>query len=454
MLEILEKQKEFFNTHATMDVNFRLAQLKKLKSQISVYYEQICAAFVKDLNKHEFDVVSTELGLVMKELNFMLKNLKKLSKPKRVRTSLVNMPSKGYLVYQPYGTVLVAAPWNYPFQLTLIPVIGAIAGGNTVVVKPSRNTPNITRVIKKIFDVFDDNYVYVVTKNEEIETLLDERFDFIFYTGSPAMGRTLMEKQAKYLTPMVLELGGKSPCIIDKDADILTSAKRVVWGKFLNAGQTCVAPDYILLHSSIKDQWLECARNYVEQFYYTEGKLKPDFVKIINKQNLERLQGLIEENKIFFGGKVDGERLEPTILTGVTLNDKIMQEEVFGPIMPVIEFEDLDKELARLEREEKTLATYYFGQTKENIEKIKNKCRFGGGCINDVIMHICEEKLPFGGLGNSGVGSYHGKQTFYTFTHKKSILQKSPNGELNVKYPPINKSKLNLTKTLFGIRNK
>ncbi|MBQ9792969.1 MAG: aldehyde dehydrogenase family protein [Clostridia bacterium] len=454
MLEILEKQKEFFNSHATVDVNFRLAQLKKLKSQINVYYDQICSAFLKDLNKHEYDVVSTELGLVMKELNFMLRNLKRLAKPKRVCTSIINMPSKGYKVYQPYGTVLVAAPWNYPFQLTLIPTIGAMAAGNTVVIKPSRNTPNVTKVIKKIFDVFDDSYAYVVTKENEIENLLDERFDFIFYTGSPNKARELMEKQSKYLTPMVLELGGKSPCIVDSDADILASAKRVIWGKFLNAGQTCVAPDYVLLHSSIKDQWLECAKNYIEQFYYEDGKLKKDFVKIVNQKNMERLKGLIDTSKIFFGGKVEGEKLEPTILENVKYEDKVMQEEIFGPIMPVIEFDDLDKELDKIDRGEKTLALYYFGQSKEKINRIKNNCRYGGGCINDTIMHLCEEGLPFGGLGNSGMGSYHGKQTFYTFSHEKSVLQKSPTGELNIKYPPINNKKLSLTKFIFRIKTK
>jgi len=451
MLDILKKQREFFKTNSTLDVNFRLTQLKRLKAQIKIYYEQICEAFVKDLNKHEYDVVSTELGLVMEELNYMIKHLKHLAKPKRVRTSIINFPSKGYKVYQPYGTVLVAAPWNYPFQLTLVPVIGAMAGGNTVVVKPSRNTPNVTKVIKKIFDIFDDSYVYVVRKEEEINVLLDQRFDFIFYTGSPDMGRTLVEKQSKFLTPMVLELGGKSPCIIDKDADIVTSAKRVVWGKYLNAGQTCVAPDYVLIHSSIKEQWLEVAKNFIEKFYYTEGKLNEDFVKIVNSKNLERLQGLIDEKKVVFGGKVDGERLEPTILDGVTKEDKIMQEEVFGPIMPVIEFEDLNAELDLLEDSEKTLAMYYFGQDKKKFELIKNHCRFGGGCINDVIMHVCEKHLPFGGLGNSGMGSYHGKRTFYTFTHEKSVLQKSATSELDIKYPPANDKKLKLTKFIFKI---
>ena len=451
MLEILEKQKEFYKTKTTLDVNFRILQLKRLKMQINAYYEQICVAFKKDLNKNEFDVVSTELGMVMNELNYMIKNLKRLSRPKRVLTSLINFPSKGYKIYDPYGSVLVASPWNYPLQLTLIPVIGAMAGGNTVVVKPSRNTPNVTQVIKKIFDIFDDNYVYVVTKEEEINLLFDEKFDFIFYTGSPNKAKELMEKQSKFLTPMILELGGKSPCIIDSDADIETSAKRVVWGKFLNAGQTCVAPDYILLNSSIKDVWLEKAKEYIEKFYYIDGNLSDDFVKIINQKNLDRLVGLIDKNKIYFGGNTFKDKLEPTILTGVTREDKIMQEEIFGPIMPVVEFDDLNQELKIIEDMEKPLAFYYFGSDKEKIEKIKNSCRFGGGCINDVIMHLTEERLPFGGVGNSGMGSYHGKKTFYAFTHEKSVLQKNK-FEMDLKYPPQDNKKLKFLKKFLRIK--
>lgn len=451
MLEILKKQKEFYNTKTTLDVNYRLLQLKRLKLQMKVYYNQICEAFKKDLNKSEFDVVSTELGIVTTELNYMIKHLKSLAKPKKVLTSLMNFPSKGYKIYDPYGSVLVAAPWNYPFQLTLVPVIGAMAGGNTVVIKPSRNTPNITQVIKKMFDIFDDSYVYVVTKEEEINALFDENFDFIFYTGSPNKARELMEKQSKYLTPMILELGGKSPCIVDEDADIETSAKRVVWGKFLNAGQTCVAPDYILLHSSIKDVWLEKAKEYIQKFYYVDENLNDNFVKVINNKNLERLQGLIDKNKIYCGGNVYGNKLEPTILTGVTREDKVMQEEIFGPIMPVIEFDDFNQELKIIEGLDKPLAFYYFGNDKEKIEKVKRTCRFGGGCINDVIMHLTEERLPFGGLGNSGMGSYHGKKTFYAFTHEKSVLQKGK-FELDLKYPPQSSGKLKFMKKFLKIK--
>lgn len=450
MLEILTKQKEFFLTNTTLDVDFRLSQLKKLKSQIKVYYDQLLKAFKQDLNKGEFDVVCTELSVVMSELNYMLRHLKGLARPKRVITNLINLFSTGYKIREPYGNVLVAAPWNYPFQLTLVPVIGAMAGGNTVMVKPSRNTPNITKVIKKIFDVFDDNYVYVITKEEEINELFDEKFDLIFYTGSKAKATELMQKQAKYLTPLILELGGKSPCIVDADADIETSAKRVVWGKFLNGGQTCVAPDYVLLHSNIKEVWLEKAKEYIEQFYYQDENLSKDFVKIVNQKNLDRIINLIDKNKVFYGGNIVNGTLEPTILNNVSRQDKVMQEEIFGPILPVIEFDDLDQELEILRKLDKPLAFYYFGNEKEKINKILTTYSFGGGCINDTIMHFVEESLPFGGVGMSGMGKYHGKNTFYAFTHVKGILRKSKK-ELNLKYPPASKGKVNFLKKFFKI---
>ncbi len=453
MLEILEKQKKFFKTNTTLSVKFRLTQLKRLKTQLYAYHDRICKAFKKDLNKNEYDVVSTEIGLVMNEINTAIKHLKHWAKPKRVWSSIINFPAKAYKHYDPYGCVLVAAPWNYPFQLTMIPVIGAIAGGNTVVVKPSRSTPNVTEIIKKIFNIFDDDYVYIVTKDEEIEQLFDQPFDFIFYTGSPKQARDLAKKQAQYLTPMVLELGGKSPCIVDKDADIEASARRVVWGKFLNAGQTCVAPDYVLLHKDIKELWLQYARDYIKNFYYDGETLRKDFVKIINEKNLKRITKLLGENHIFCGGDVVREQtLEPTILTEVTRDNAVMQEEVFGPVMPVLDFEDLDEELKVIDELDRPLAFYYFGTDKKNIKKVKTVARFGGGCINDTIMHISEEHLPFGGVGNSGMGSYHGKQTFLTFTHEKSVLQKYPKAEIKLKYPPTDDKKLKLTKFIFRIK--
>lgn len=451
MLNIIEKQKNYFNSHATLSVSFRVLQLKRLRLQIKAYYDQIITAFSKDLNKKEFDVVVTEIGLVMMEINFMIKHLKGFAKPKKVRTSILNFPSKGIKVREPYGCVLIASPWNYPFQLTMIPVLSAIAGGNTIVVKPSRSTPNVTNVIKKMLSIFDEEYVYVVTKEDEINQLFDSRFDFIFYTGSLNKARELMQKQSHYLTPMILELGGKSPCIVDSDANVDLSAKRIVWGKFLNAGQTCVAPDYVLLHSSIKEQWLESAKKYIQKFYYEGEELSNDFVKIINKSALERLQSLIEPKKIYLGGKAYGQVLEPTIMIDVKKDDKVMQEEIFGPIMPVIEFTDFEEEMKQLSKEEHPLAFYYFGNDKDKVEKAKMFLGYGGGCINDTVVHLSEKNLPFGGFGNSGMGIYHGKQSFLSFTHEKSILLKSNKLDINLKYPPASQRKVNFIKKIFRI---
>ena len=455
--KVVARQRAFFATNKTLDVNFRLLQLKRLRLQIKAYYDQICAAFRTDLNKLEFDVVLTELGLVMKEINYMISNLVSLTKPKRVRTSFANFPSKGYVLHDPYGVTLIASPWNYPLQLTLIPLIGAIGGGNTVVIKPSRNTPNITKVIKKMLSIFDEDYVYVVTKEDEIESIFDTKFDFIFYTGSPKMARELAEKQAKYLTPMILELGGKSPCIVDKDANIDLSAKRIVWGKFLNAGQTCVAPDYVLVHSDIKDKFVEAAKKWVKKFYYEHhlGSEKDEFltsfVKIAKKSDVSRLQNLIKNGNIECGGKTHGQIIEPTILSDVSWNDEIMQEEVFGPIMPVLTFDDLDEVIEKFRNMDKPLALYYFGKDKESIAKIKSQVAFGGGCINDTIMHLSEEKLPFGGVGNSGMGNYHGAKTFYAFTREKSVLEKGLWLDINLRYPQGTPRKIKKVKKYFKI---
>lgn len=455
--KVVARQRAFFATNKTLDINFRLLQLKRLRLQIKAYYDQICVAFRTDLNKLEFDVVLTELGLVMKEINFMIANLASLSKPKRIHTSFANFPSKGYVLHDPYGTTLIASPWNYPLQLTLIPLIGAIAGGNTVVIKPSRNAPNITKVIKKMLSIFDEDYVYVVTKEDEIESIFDTKFDFIFYTGSPKMARELATKQAKYLTPMILELGGKSPCIVDKDANIDLSAKRIVWGKFLNAGQTCVAPDYVLVHSDVKEKFVECAKKWVKKFYYEhhlgadKDEFLTSFVKVAKKSDVARLQNLIKNANIECGGKTHGQIIEPTILTDVSWNDEIMQEEVFGPVMPVLTFDDLDEVIEKFRNMDKPLALYYFGKDKECIAKIKSQVAFGGGCINDTIMHLSEEKLPFGGVGNSGMGNYHGAKTFYAFTREKSVLEKGLWLDINLRYPQGTPRKIKRVKKYFKI---
>lgn len=448
--KIVEKQKKFFNTHKTLDVNFRILQLKRLKLQIRAYYEQILSAFVTDMNKKEFDVVSTEVGLIMSEINYMVKHLKSLSKEKKKGVSLMNFPGKIEIIREPYGVVCICSPWNYPLHLAFMPLVGAIAGGNTVILKPSRKTPNVTEVIKKMLSIFDDEYVYVVTNEKEIEELFSTKFDYIFYTGSKIKAQELMEKQASFLTPMTLELGGKSPAIIDKDAKIDISAKRTIWGKFVNGGQTCIAPDYVLLHSSIKDKWLESAVKYIKKFYYKgEGELSDNYVKYMG--NMENLTQKIDKEKIYFGGNIYKDKLEPTILTNVTRNDEIMKEEIFASVLPVIEFDDLDKELKILQDLDKPLALYYFGEDKESIYKVKNYVSFGNGAINDTVIHIGEHNLPFGGVGASGIGSYHAKKSFETFTHEKGILKKSSKIDLPFRYPPENKKRIKFAKKYFKI---
>jgi len=452
---MLEKQREYFKSGVTLDIKFRINNLKKLKQSILDNLDDLILAFKKDYNKCEFDVYSTEIGLVIKELNYFIRNLKRLAKTKRVRTSLINFPSRGYIINEPYGNVLVVAPWNYPFQLAMMPLIGALTSGNTVYLKLSRNTPCVSEAIKKILSVFSEKYVYVMENTKEnMKKLFDLKFDYVFYTGSPSIAKELMEKQAKYLTPMTLELGGKSPCIIDKDADIEKSAKRVVWGKYLNAGQTCVAPDYVLVHNDIKRDFIKYVLKYINEFYYKEGKLNDEYTGIVNERSIKRLLSLTYKSKIIFGGNATSETLEPTVIDNVSFEDEIMKEEIFGPIMPVIEFNDLDDVINHLKYMDKPLALYYFGKNKHNQNKIIKNLSFGGGCINDCIMHLTEEKLPFGGVGLSGMGAYHGKKSFEIFSHQKSVLKKHSKLELNLKYPPYNEKKLKLTKFYFRTNKK
>ena len=439
-----------------IDVKQRKQNLLKLKKSILENIDELYNAFVKDYNKCEFDVVSTEVGLVLNEIGYMIKHLSRLAKPKRVSTSIINFPSKGYLYSEPYGQVLIVAPWNYPFQLSMMPLVGAIAGGNTVVLKPSNYCPEVSNTIKKILSVFDENYVKVVLGGREQNSkLFDQKFDFIFFTGGTTVAKVLYEKASQHLTPCVLELGGKSPCIVDADANIDLAAKRVVWGKYLNAGQTCVAPDHVYVHESVKEKFLECVVKYINKFYYNEeGVLTESFPFIINDKHVARLKGLIDKDKLYFGGKTNGRCMEPTVLTDVTWNDAVMGEEIFGPIMPVLTFENLAGLIDEIKSHEKPLALYYFGSNKKTEKCVLNSLSFGGGCINDTIMHLTEEKLPFGGVGLSGMGSYHGKKSFETFTHQKSVLKKSTHIDLPIRYMPHSKWKSALAKIIFGIKNK
>ena len=453
MKEILQKQREYFNTFETYDIKFRIQQLKNLRDKILEKKEDLFAAFKEDMNKSEFEVVSTELGLVMNEINYLIKNIRKLAEDRTSAASILNYPAKNFQIFEPYGLTLVVSPWNYPFQLTLVPVAGAISGGNTVVVKPSRNTPNVTRVIKEILSIFPENYVYVVTEDEKIEGLFDQKFDFIFYTGSGKVGKELLARQSKNVTPMILELGGKCPCVVSKSANIKAAAKRIAFGKFINAGQTCVAPDFVLIDRKVKDKFVAKLIHYIQEFYYKNGVLTEDFVRIINKKQLDNLLERINPTQVVFGGKVDGLTLEPTILDGVTYDDPIMQEEIFGPVLPIIEYDNINDAIAYLRTLPKPLALYYFGSKQKEGAEVLKKCPSGGGCINEVVMHVAEQALPFGGVGESGIGSYHGPKTFYSFVHIKSVLKRSTWFDFGKKYPPYDEKKVKFAKAVFGIKN-
>ena len=441
--KIVEDQREYFTTGQTLELSFRLEQLKKLKTSIKLYEKELFDSFMQDLNKCEYDVILTELLLVNNELDLMIKKLKKYAKPKKVSTSILNPFAKGVIIPEPYGTTLVVSPWNYPFQLAMIPVIGAMGAGNTVVLKPSSSTPNVAQTIKKILSVFDEKYISVVTgSREETNELFSCRFDFAFFTGGAKTGRELMNSLSENLTPCVLELGGKSPAIIDFDADLKLSAKRCVWGKFLNAGQTCVAPDYFLVHETIKDKFIELVKEEIQEKFYLEGVLTPNFVSIVNEKQKERVEKLIDHSKVVEGGEFDGLTLKPTVLDNVCQEDPIMQEEIFAPIMPIVPFTALKEELDKLMHKEKPLALYYFSTDEEKQAMVMGTAHFGGGCVNDCIMHLTEEKLPFGGVGASGMGSYHGEKTFETFTHYKSVLVNNSKVNIPLKFMPYTRRKL------------
>jgi len=453
VIEVLEKQRNFFFNGETLSLDFRLEQLNKLEHSIFANMDTLLRAFNDDFNKQEFDVFTTEVGMVLEEIKFMKKHLGKFIRGKKARGGIANFPSKALLKPQPLGQVLIIAPWNYPFQLAMIPLVGAIACGNTVILKPSANSENVAKCIKKILSVFDEDYIAVALGNrEQNQTLLEQKFDLIFFTGSKPVGRIVQQKAGVHLCPVVLELGGKSPCIIDEDCDLKATVRRVVWGKYLNAGQTCVAPDYIFVHTKIYEDFLAMATQQIKDFYYPEDKLTKDFPYIITDSQTERIKKLIDKTKLVCGGKVKKRLIEPTILRDVTYNDAIMQEEIFGPIMPVIKYENLDNVFEYINSHDKPLALYYFGRTRETIRRVIKETYSGGVCINETIMHVGTNTIPFGGVGESGMGSYHGMQSLYTFSHIKPILFKRPRCETKFKYPPLTRFKKFITYKILGIK--
>lgn len=448
---ILTAQKDFFNSQQTKNIKFRKRNLEKLKDLILQNEDLLYEAIYKDFGKSKFDTYSTEISLIFNDLKFYLKNLSALAKPKKVRTNLVNQLGTSRIYPEPLGCCLVIGAWNYPYLLSFAPLIAAIAAGNTCILKPSEIAENTMEVIAKIINEnFPSDYIFVAKGSvPETTEILKLKFDKIFFTGSPKVGQIVYEAAAKNLTPVTLELGGKSPAIVTASANFDVAAKRIAWGKFLNAGQTCVAPDYILVDEKVKDSFLDSLKTFIEKNKYVPDA--KEYTRIINDRNFDRLVGLIASEKTFYGGHHDrGKRyIEPTILDDVTWNDAVMQEEIFGPILPVLTFKNFNDALLQIAAYEKPLAAYLFTNNKEEKENFSTKISFGGGCINDVLMHLSNDHLPFGGVGKSGIGSYHGKFGFDAFSHQKAILDRATWGEPNLKYPPYTDNKLELIKKVL-----
>lgn len=454
---ILDKQNKYFDSQVTKNIDFRIKQLKKLKEGVKKYEDKINQALYSDLGKNKNEAYMTEVGLVYNTITHMIKNLKKWAKPERRKTPFYLMPSRSFIINEPYGAVLVISPYNYPVELLLEPLVGAIAAGNTVVLKPSEIAPNVSKVMKEMIDeIFEEEYVACVEGGIETNTaLLNNKFDYIFFTGSPAVGRIVMEAAAKNLTPVTLELGGKSPVIVDDSANIKEAAKRIIWGKTLNAGQTCVAPDYLMVKKNIKDQLINEMKNAIHEFFGKNIEESNSFGRIINDRHFNRIKGLIEKDKegIVFGGSFNEEKryIEPTIIEVSSLDAATMSEEIFGPVLPVLCYENLDDAIKIIKKLSKPLALYLFTTKKDVEQKVLSEISSGGVCINDTITHLANSNIPFGGVGNSGMGSYHGKDTFTTFSHRRSVLKK-PSGlgfGGSMMYPEYTEKQLNLVKKVF-----
>ncbi len=442
---LLEKQRTYYRSGVTIPVKFRIEQLKKLYATVKKYQTEISDALKSDLGKSHYEGFMCESGLVLTEISYMIKHTKKFAKKKTVMTPLAQFHSHSFKQPVPYGNTLIMSPWNYPFLLTLDPLADAIAAGNTVIVKPSAYSPATSKIVEKIIkECFSPEYVAVVTGGRaENQALLDQKFDFIFFTGSQAVGKEVLRRAAEHLTPAVLELGGKSPCIVDSSANIKLAAKRIVWGKYLNCGQNCVAPDYILCEKSVKDAFVKAVVAEIKKQYGDNPLENKDYGKIINEKHFARLCGLIDEKKVVIGGNTNPEtcQISPTVMDNVTYDDAVMGEEIFGPIMPIIVFDDFDTVVDELKGKDKPLALYLFTSDKKHIKRVTTELSYGGGCINDVVIHLATSEMAFGGVGESGMGGYHGKDGFDAFSHYKSIVDKKTWLDLPMRYQPF-KSKL------------
>jgi aldehyde dehydrogenase (NAD+) len=440
----LEKQRKFFNSGKTFDVGFRIEVLKKLRSLIIQYEPEIRDALWKDFHKPAFEVIATESGFVLKELSFAIRNLKKWSRSKTVWTPLVHFLSYSYIKPQPYGQVLVLSPWNYPFQLAFVPLIGALAAGNCVVLKVSRQVPHMTAVMEKLLAGFPKELVMMMNGDHSVsEYLLSYKFDYIFFTGSNQIGKQVMQKAAENLIPVSLELGGKNPCVVAADAKLGFAAKRIAWGKFMNAGQTCICTDYVLVDKRVKDRFLEHLSGEIRSFYGESPETSNDYARIINPGNVRRIASLIKSGQIVTGGNVDPEGcfVAPTVIKDVKPDDPVMLEEIFGPVLPVIDFEDFEEVYGIIERNPKPLATYIFTRDKKRVREFLQRTQSGSAGINDTVVQIASPYLPYGGVGNSGMGRYHGRKSFETFSNMRSVIVKSNLLDLPLRYPPYNRLK-------------
>lgn len=450
--KIIDAQRKFFATGKTFDAKFRLDTLKKLRNLIIEHEQEIAEALWKDFHKPEFEVIATESRFVLKELNYTISNLKCWMRQKRVTTPILHFLSRSYVVPQPYGQVLVLSPWNFPFQLALLPVAGALAAGNCVILKVSRQVPAIAAVMEKILSHFPKELVAMIDGDHTVsDFLLDQKFDYIFFTGSPGVGKLVMQKASVNLTPFSLELGGKNPCVIAADARLDYAAKRIAWGKLINCGQTCVSPDYVLIDRKVKDRFLELISDEIRLFYGENPEKSNDFARVISSESVNRLSALMQNGKIVTGGTTDpaARYVAPTVIKDIKPGDPIMQEEIFGPVLPVIDFEEFNEVYGIIEQHPKPLAAYIFSRNKKLVREFIMKTQSGSAGVNETVMQIASPFLPFGGIGPSGFGRYHGKRSFDTFSNLRSVLVKSNLLDIFLRYPPYSKLKTKIVSLLM-----
>lgn len=438
---LVAKQRAYFCSNQTKNISFRISALHKLRTAIRNNEKQLLEALHTDLNKSEFEAYTAEIGIILEEIRHTLSHLQAWVKPVKVKTPITHFGSTSYIYSEPYGVALIISPWNYPFQLAIAPLIGAIAAGNCAVIKPSELTPKTSSILREIISgIFPEDYIAVIEGDARTsQALLNEKFDYIFFTGSVSVGKIIMEAAAKNLTPVTLELGGKSPCIVHEDANIKLAAKRIAWGKFVNAGQTCVAPDYLYVHHSIMDEFLGQLKQVIKELYGEDPLQNSNYTRIVSMNHFNRLRSLISDDKTFVGGRSNEEKLliEPTVLTNISWEEHVMKDEIFGPILPVLPYNDLSEVVTGIHNHPNPLAFYLFTENENVQQELLNRISFGGGCINDTVYHLASPYLPFGGVGSSGIGAYHGIGSFETFSHKKSVLKQTTRFDIPFRYPNV-----------------